>query len=133
MYAKLILVGNLGGDAELRYTKDGKPVLSWSLATDYGWGDNQRTIWYRCSLWGDRAEKLKPYLLKGKALLVEGILTEPQPYQGKDGEWRASLDLTAYTVKFVGGREDAPRDGASAPNAGAVEPIGVVGDEDVPF
>jgi single-strand DNA-binding protein len=133
MYAKLILVGNLGGDAELRYTKDGKPVLSWSLATDYGWGDNQRTIWYRCSLWGDRAEKLKPYLLKGKALLVEGILTEPQPWQGKDGEWRASLDLTAYTVKFVGGRDDAPRDGASAPNAGAVEPIGTVGDDEVPF
>jgi len=133
MYAKLILVGNLGGDAELRYTKDGKPVLSWSLATDYGWGDNQRTIWYRCSLWGDRAEKLKPYLLKGKALLVEGILTEPQPWQGKDGEWRASLDLTAYTVKFVGGRDDAPRDGASAPRAGAVEPIGVVDESDVPF
>jgi len=133
MYAKLILVGNLGGDAELRYTKDGKPVLSWSLATDYGWGDNQRTIWYRCSLWGDRAEKLKPYLLKGKALLVEGILTEPQPWQGKDGEWRASQDLTAYTVKFVGGRDDAPRDGASAPRMGAVEPIDTIGDDEVPF
>lgn len=47
--------------------------------------------------------------------------------------WRASLDLTAYTVKFVGGRDDAPRDGASAPKAGAVEPIGTVGDDEVPF
>jgi single-strand DNA-binding protein len=129
MYQKIIIVGNLGGDAELRYTKDGKPVLSWSLATDYGWGDNQRTIWYRCSLWGDRAEKLKPYLLKGKALLVEGILTEPQPWQGKDGEWRASLDVTASTVKFVGGRDD----GGQSAQSGAVEPMGVVDESDVPF
>jgi hypothetical protein len=51
----------------------------------------------------------------------------------RDGDWRASLELTADEVKFVGGREDAPRDGASAPRTGAVEPIDTIGDDEVPF
>jgi single-strand DNA-binding protein len=138
MYQKIILVGNLGSDPERRATPDGTPVTSFSVATNKRWTtkdgqQGEKTVWWRVTCWRALAETCAKYLTKGRQVLVEGELSEPRAWQGKDGEWRASLDLTAYTVKFVGGREDAPRDGASAPNAGAVEPIGVVGDEDVPF
>ena len=112
MYQKLVIVGRLGRDPEMRYTQDGTPVTSFSVATDRRWtsqsGESQqRTVWFRVSAWRRLAETCNQYLAKGRMVLIEGELTEPRPYQGRDGEWRASLDVTARTVKFLGGRSDA--------------------------
>ena len=71
-YSITVAAGRVGRDAELRFTPSGDPVLGFSLATDRGWGDNKRTVWFNCSLWGERAEKLARYITKGTALLVEG-------------------------------------------------------------
>jgi len=141
MYQKLVIVGRLGRDPEMRYTQDGTPVTSFSVATDRRWtsqsGESQqRTVWFRVSAWRRLAETCNQYLAKGRMVLIEGELTEPRPYQGRDGEWRASLDVTARTVKFLGGRSDA----GGAPSAGAApgqytEPGGgdLTSEEEIPF
>lgn len=124
MYARTIIVGRLGRDPEMRYTPDGTPVCTFSVATDRGFGDKKTTVWYRVTAWRKTAEACNSFLSKGRMVLVEGELAEPKPYQGKDKEWRASLDVTALNVKFLGGRDEAS-DTASEPTD--------LGDEDLPF
>ena len=100
---KVIVVGNLGGDPELRYTKNGTPVASFSLASERrvkvsgNW--EKKTIWYRCTVWGKRAQAIVDYLAKGDGMAVEGELSfdvntgSPRMYTGKDGVVRASFDV----------------------------------------
>lgn len=143
MYQKLIIIGRLGRDPEMRYTPDGTPVTNFSVATDRRWTDSngqqqQRTVWFRVTAWRRLAETCNQYLTKGRQVLVEGEISEPRAYQSRDGEWRASLDVRAFTVKFLGGRGEP---GLSADQAGeqatpeAAEddsaPIG--GEEEIPF
>ena len=76
---KVILVGNLGRDAELRYTPGGAPVATLNLATTEVWNDKggqrqEKTEWHRVILWGKTAESLSEYLVKGKQIYVEGRL-----------------------------------------------------------
>lgn len=136
MYQKVTLIGRLGRDPEMRYTPDGTPVTSFSVATDRRWTDangqqQQRTVWFRVTAWRRLAETCNQYLSKGSQVFIEGELAEPKPYQGRDGEWRASLDVTAYTVKFLGGRGEsaAPAPGVEEGGAG----IGTVDEEEIPF
>ncbi len=148
MYQKLILVGNLGQDPEMRYTPDGTPVTSFSVATNKRWTtrdgqQGEKTVWFRVTAWRRLAETCSQYLTKGRQVLVEGELQEPRAWQGRDGEWRASLEVTAFTVKFVGGRGDtgAPPDeepqgdassrGGTASNQ--VSDLDMVGDDEIPF
>ena len=137
MYQKCIIIGNLGGDPEQRRTPDGTSVTSFSVATNKRWTDGngeqqERTVWWRVTAWRRLAETCAKYLRVGRQVYVEGELQEPEPYQSRDGEWRASLDVTAYTVKFLGGRDDAAStEGASAPETGA-DGWGDSG-KDVPF
>lgn len=109
MYQKVLIVGNLGKDPELRYTPAGTPVCTFSVATSRRWTDGEgqqqeRTVWFRVTAWRRLAETCNEYLSKGRQVLVEGELSEPKPFQGRDGQWRASLDLLALNVKFLGGR-----------------------------
>lgn len=67
-----IASGHLGGDIDLRYTQNGKCVGTFSLPVESGWGDNKKTSWLRCKLFGERAEKLAPYLTKGAKITVSG-------------------------------------------------------------
>lgn len=139
MYQKLIIIGNLGRDPEMRYTPDGTPVASFSVATGRKWKDasgqtQERTVWFRVSAWRRLAETCNQYLSKGRLVMVEGELTEPKPYESKDGEWRASLNVTARNVQFLGGRnaesqEQSERE-EEAPK-GEVEAIGA--DDESPF
>jgi single-strand DNA-binding protein len=138
VYQKLILIGRLGRDPEMRYTPDGTPVTSFSVATDRVWTDTngqqqKRTVWFRVTAWRRQAETSNQYLTKGSLVYVEGELAEPKPYQSRDGEWRASLDVRAWTIKFLSGRgatEAAPA--AETPEGG--EPAaGPVGEEEIPF
>ncbi|MHB0856909.1 MAG: single-stranded DNA-binding protein [Anaerolineae bacterium] len=134
MYQKIILIGRLGRDPEMRYTPSGQPVTSFSVATDRRWTDQQgqqqeRTVWFRVSAWGRLAETCNQFLAKGRLVMVEGEVNEPQAFQGRDGEWRASLDVRATNVKFLGGRGEG---GAPAVTEGEA-PAGGLDEEEIPF
>jgi len=111
MYQKLILIGNIGTDAELRYTPEGLPVSTFTLATSKILSKTKdETCWFRVTLFGKRAEVLNNYLLKGASVLVEGRLKpgdggNPRVYQRKDGTWGSSFDVTASDVEFVGNKK----------------------------
>ena len=59
---KLSAIGRLGRDSELKFTPNGKPLVKWSMAVDVGWGDNKSTQWLRCTMWGERGQKIQQYL-----------------------------------------------------------------------
>jgi len=111
MYQQITIVGRLGRDPESRFMSDGTQVTSFSVATDNKWTDangqkQERTVWFRVSAWRKLGEICNQYLAKGRQVMVVGELREPRPYQASDGEWRASLDVTARTVQFLGSRGD---------------------------
>ncbi len=118
MYHKITIVGNLGRDPEMRYTSDGTPVTNFSVATNRRWNDaageqHEETIWFRVTAWRRLAEVCSEYLKKGRPVLVEGRLKPdpetggPRIWTGNDGAPRASFEITAMTVKFLGGRDAA--------------------------
>lgn len=98
-------VGRLGKDGELKYTQTGTPLVSFSVASDNGYGDRKETLWFNTSLFGKRAESLAPYLTKGGLVHVLGQLQAPYLYTGKDGNPRASLNVKALEVDLLGGGE----------------------------
>ncbi|MDX6404422.1 MAG: single-strand DNA-binding protein [Blastocatellia bacterium] len=141
-FNKIILVGNLGRDPELRYTPQGTPVCSFSLATnekrkDRTTGENQDlTTWFRVTLWGRQAEVASQYLTRGKSVYIEGRL-RVEEYTDRDGKPRHSLEVNATDMQFIGGRgEDAGAPAAreaAAPSDSGHEPTSDLSDDDVPF
>lgn len=134
MYQKLIIVGNLGRDPELRYTPSGHAVTHFSVATNEAWTDasgqrQERTVWWHVSVFGKQAEVCNSYLQKGVRILVEGRLNPdpetggPRLWEGQDGTVRASFDVTALNVRFMGGRSEGsvPGPAASEKEAPVVE------------
>ena len=140
---KVILVGNLGRDAELRYTPGGTAVSKFSVATTETWNDKngqrqERTEWHNIDLWGKQAETLTEYLVKGKQVYIEGRL-QTDEYTDKDGVKRKSTRVRSDRVVLLGG--GGGRGGASmgrggesmggqAPGPDASEPLT---DDDIPF
>ena len=117
MYQKIIVVGNLGGDPQMRYMSDGRPVTNFSMATNRRWTDRSsgqqvdETTWFRVSVWGPQAETVNQYLSKGRRVLVEGRLRPdenggPRLFTRQDGTVGASFEITADSVQFLGGREE---------------------------
>ena len=106
---KVILVGNLGRDAELRYTPGGAAVANFSLATTETWTDKnsgqrqEHTEWHRVDIWGKRAEALQQYLTKGLRIYVEGSLRTRQ-WEDRDGNKRSSTDIRADRIEFLDSR-----------------------------
>jgi single-strand DNA-binding protein len=139
-FQQTMIVGNLGRDPEMRYTAQGVPVTNFSVAVNRTWTDNngakhEKVTWYRVSAWRRLAETCNEYLKKGRAVLVIGEMQEPRPYQGRDGEWRASLDLQARTVQFLGGGsggQDSAQAGPGRSDQEAYEPPDI-DDEELPF
>lgn len=105
---KVILVGNLGADPEVRYTAGGTAIASLSVATSEQWTDKQsgqkqeRTEWHRVKLFGRLAEIAGEYLKKGRQVYVEGSLRTDK-YTGKDGVERYSTDIVASDLQMLGG------------------------------
>lgn len=100
--------GACGADAEVRYIPSGQAVLTVNVANNVGFGDKQKTMWIRVTLWGKRAESnLKDYLKKGQQVFVSGELTTNE-YTANDGTKRTSLELNATIIDLVGRRESAP-------------------------
>jgi len=117
MYQKIIIAGNLGRDPEMRFLPNGTAVTNFSVATNRRWTDSasgeprEETIWFRVSVWGRQAETVNEYLHKGSQVLVEGRLrpdpqtNEPRIWTAQDGTVRANYEITADTVRFIGGRD----------------------------
>ena len=104
-----IVVGNLGGDPELRYMQNGDAVCNFSVAVSERWRDRQsgeqreRTTWYRVSVWGPQAESCNTYLAKGQMVVVTGNVSA-RGYINNNGEAAAALNLTSRNVRFLGSR-----------------------------
>jgi len=104
---KVILVGNLGRDAELRYTPGGAAVATLNMATTEVWNDKagqrqEKTEWHRVVLWGKTAESLNEYLTKGKQIYVEGRLQTRQ-WDDKDGNKRYTTEIRGDRIVLLGG------------------------------
>ena len=134
MYQRIVIVGNLGADPEMRYTPSGKPVTTLRVAANRRWTDSEgnshdETTWFRVAVWGRQAETCNQYLSKGRQVLIEGRLNpdqsgNPRVWTGSDGVARASYEVSALTVRFLGRREER------APEVGLGEELP---EEEIPF
>lgn len=111
------IAGFLGADAEERFTSSGKKVISLRVATKVKQGGKEETIWWRVTIWGDRFDKMVPYLKKGSPVIVVGELSKPETYVDKNGVTQVSLTITAEIIKFSPfGKSE--RDGAPPSHSG---------------
>lgn len=127
-YQQTVIVGFLGRDAELRYTANGSPVCNFSVAVSEKWNNSkgepqEETIWFKATLWGERGERLREYLVKGKQVMVIGKV-KANGYKTNDGEVAASLDLTVRELQLLGGKNGERQDGFEEPETSS---------EDIPF
>ncbi len=125
---KVILVGRLGQNPEVRYTPAGAAVANFSVATSESWNDKsgqkqEKTEWHRIVVWGKVAELCNQYLTKGRQVYIEGRLQTRQ-WQDKDGQTKYTTEVQAQTVQFLGAspggaERSAPRDGGfDSPSSG---------------
>ena len=139
-FNKIILVGNLGRDPELRYTSQGTPVCSFTMATNERKKDKagefqDLTTWFRVSLWGRQAETASQYLTKGRPVYIEGRL-RVEDWTDRDGRSRYTLEVHATDMQFIGGvkGEDSshtlkPETSSSREDKSTPE----ISDDDIPF
>ncbi|MCD6567150.1 MAG: single-stranded DNA-binding protein [Dehalococcoidia bacterium] len=119
---KILLIGNVGGDPEMRYTPNGKPVTSFRMATNYSYtassGERrEETDWFRVTVWGKQAESCNQYLSKGSQVYAEGRL-HARGWEGQDGQMRTSLEVVANRVVFLNRRTALPsEEGEIEPDA----------------
>lgn len=148
MFQKLIIVGNLGGDPEMRYMPNGDPVTNFSLATNRRWTDKdgnqvEEATWFRVSVWGKSAEACNQYLTKGRQVLVEGQLVpdkgsgNPRVWTDTEGNARASFDVRAYNVLFLGGAQQLSSSNEVSTNPVPRDPVSTdpapVDTDEIPF
>jgi single-strand DNA-binding protein len=148
-FNKIILVGNLGRDPELRYTPQGTPVCSFTVATNEKRKDKAGemqdvTTWFRVTFWGRQAETASQYLTKGRPIYVEGRL-RLEEWTDRDGKQRYTLEVHATDMQFIGGGrgdEAAGTGGGATAGAAAVnrapsterqQPEQDLSDDDIPF
>ena len=143
---RVILVGNLGRDAELKYTPSGAAVSNFSIATTDTWKDKntgerkEKTECHRIVLWGKTAENLSQYLLKGKQIFVEGRL-ETRQWEDKEGQKRSTTEvrigpgdrLVLLGSRGDGGSRPSSADSESAPSSPSPNQAGELTDDDIPF
>lgn len=145
---KVILIGNLGADPDVRYTSSQRAVANVRLATAESWKDREtgqqqeRTEWHRVVFYGPLAEIVKEYLRKGSQIYVEGRL-QTRKWQGQDGQDRYTTEIVANEMQMLGGRgggsapaAPAERDSAPArsqPAAGGFDSAPPDFDDDIPF
>ena len=104
---KVLLIGRLGSNPEIRYTNTGTAVANFNLATSENWNDKsgqrqERTEWHRVVVWGKLAELCEKYLSKGRQCFVEGRL-QTRSWDDKDGNKKYTTEIVATTVQFLGG------------------------------
>lgn len=140
-FNKVILVGNLGRDPELRYTPQGTPVCSFSMATNERRKDKagemqDQTTWFRVTLWGRQAETASQYLTKGRPVYIEGRL-RVEEWTDRDGKARHTLEVHATDMQFIGGgrgEQEPPMERAATATGGGAPPEQTdISDDDIPF
>lgn len=153
---KVILVGRLGRDPEIRYTSSGQPVANFSIATDESYKDRngerqKRTEWHRLVVWGKQAEVVQKFLKKGAQAYFEGRL-QTREWQDKEGQKKTTTEVVVTDFRFLGGRGDGMAAGAGAGAGGGAARAGddyaheaapsedfgptsnpEISDEDIPF
>lgn len=139
MYSKTIIIGHVGGDAEMRYTPSGSAVSNFNVAVKSGYGENETTNWYRVAVWNRQAETAANYVKKGMLIYLEGEVSV-NSYARRDGSPGASLEMTAFQMKFLSSRNDM--EGASESTDGGYGADGEYeapadssdsGDDDIPW
>lgn len=145
-FNKIIIVGHLGRDPELRYTPSGTAVCDFSVATSErkgkrdGGESDEVTTWFRVSLWNKQAELAHQYLTKGRPVYIEGRLSQRE-YTDRDGNKRTSLEVFGTEMQFIGSRNDEMAAGAGSGNRSAAASApreaatanDAIGDDDIPF
>lgn len=135
---KVIIVGRLGQDPEIRYTQGGSAVSNFSVATSENWTDKEgqkqeRTEWHRVVVWGKAAENCAQYLGKGRQVFVEGRLQTRQ-WEDKDGNKRYTTEVIANTVQFLDKGEMSNNASSQEMNTAPMDmPQGPAMEEDIPF
>ena len=140
---RVMLLGNLGQDPELKYTQGGQAVLNLRLCTTETYFDRdrnkkERTDWHNVTVWGKRAEALSKILSKGKQIFVEGAIRNTS-YEGRDGQKRYKTEITARNIVLTsggggdryGGQQQQQRQ--QQPSGGGGDAFGVPDDDDIPF
>ena len=132
---KVILIGNLGKDPELRYTPGGQAVASFPLATSEKWRDKEgvmqdNTEWHNIVVWGRQAETAKEYLAKGRQVYIEGRI-QTRSWDDKDGNKRYTTEVVAQRVQFLGSRGQGGGGGDMPPDS--PQPDLTEEDDDLPF
>jgi single-strand DNA-binding protein len=142
-FNKIIIVGNLGRDPELRYTPQGSAVCSFSVATtekrrDKNGEMSDITTWFKVTLWEKRAETASKYLTKGSQVYIEGKL-RTEEWTDKEGKTRTSLEVLATDMNFIGTKggggmpQTTGQDDSSFDNAPMPSNSSPAGDDDIPF
>jgi single-strand DNA-binding protein len=136
---KVILIGNLGADPELRYTPSGAAVANFNMATTEKWKDKEgqlqeKTEWHRIILWARQAEIAKEYLRKGSSVYIEGRL-QNRNYEDKDGIKRYVTEIIGQRMQLLGGRGGgAPSESSGGPSEPPPPPGNLENeDDDLPF
>lgn len=101
----ICFTGNLGRDAETRFTPGGDAITSFSAALSSGYGDKKITTWLNCSMFGKRGESVAPYLKKGTQVAISGEFQARQ-YKTKEGEEKLSLEVRVNDLTLIGGKRD---------------------------
>ncbi len=119
---RVILVGNLGADPDLKYTQNGKAVCNLSVATNEVWKDKsgqkqEKTEWHRVNVWGDQAENCSKYLAKGRMVYIEGRL-QTRSWDDKDGKKRYSTEIVTDRVVFLGGGDGEGKQSGNQQSSG---------------
>ena len=132
MFEQLLIVGNLGKDPEQRYTSAGVAVTTFPVAVNRKWTNQdgtpgEETTWFRVTTWRKLAETCAQYLAKGRQVMVIGRVAA-SAYVGQDGKPHASLEVTAESVRFLGGKN-----GNGALGAVQGEPEMDIDEEQIPF
>ena len=132
---KVILVGRLGKDPEVRYSNSGNAITNFNLATSRVYKNKQgervdETEWHRCVSFGRTAEVCGEYLHKGSLIYVEGRL-QTRDWEDKDGNKRWTTEVIIDNMKMLGSKNDNPEQGSGAPDDGGMG--GQIPNDDVPF
>ena len=137
---KVIVLGRLGQDPELKYTPNGAAVCNFTVATSESWNDKnsgqkqEKTEWHRIVVWGKLAELCNQYLTKGRQAYVEGKL-QTRSWEDKDGNKRYTTEIVASTVQFIGGGSNGGSSSSSDGSEGDynIEQDANFASDDIPF
>lgn len=137
MFQQVTIIGNLGRDPEMRYLPSGQAVTDFSVAVNRRWTNRdgqqgEETVWFRVSAFGRLGEIAAQYLKKGRQVFVQGRIKEPRIWTDRDGNPRASLEITATDIQFLGSRDDAGESGGYSGGSSSA-PSFPQEEEDLPF